>query len=88
VTAGRPSSADAVDAALAEGRAALVAYLPVGFPDLPTSIAAARALVEGRQDRQEATRLIQQVSNFYRSSPNYQRELAVLEAWRARHPLP
>lgn len=29
-----------------EGRPALVAYLPVGFPDVPTSIAAMRALVE------------------------------------------
>ncbi|RYJ04921.1 MAG: tryptophan synthase subunit alpha, partial [Actinomycetales bacterium] len=30
----------------AEGRAALVGYLPAGFPDLKTSIAAVEALVE------------------------------------------
>src|SRR4051794_13952266 len=39
-------SGDAVDAARAEGRAALVGYLPVGFPDVEGSIAAARAMVE------------------------------------------
>jgi len=44
------SSARAVDAALAAGRKALVAYLPVGFPDLSTSIAAARAAIEGGAD--------------------------------------
>jgi tryptophan synthase alpha chain len=44
------SSGTAIDAALAEGRSALVAYLPVGFPDVPTSIAAARAAVEGGAD--------------------------------------
>jgi tryptophan synthase alpha chain len=43
-------SGDAVDAARAEGRAALVGYLPVGFPDLEGSIAAARAMVEGGVD--------------------------------------
>jgi tryptophan synthase alpha chain len=44
------SSATALDAAAAEGRAALVGYLPVGFPDLDTSIAAARAMVAGGVD--------------------------------------
>lgn len=34
----------------AEGRAALVGYLPAGFPDLKTSIAAVEALVEGGVD--------------------------------------
>jgi tryptophan synthase alpha chain len=34
----------------AEGRAALVGYLPVGFPDVPTSVAAMQALVEGGAD--------------------------------------
>jgi tryptophan synthase alpha chain len=43
-------SAGAVDAARAEGRAALVGYLPVGFPDVDGSIAAARAMVEGGVD--------------------------------------
>src|SRR3954447_23168100 len=43
-------SGDAVDAALAEGRAALVGYLPVGFPDVAGSIAAARAMVESGVD--------------------------------------
>jgi tryptophan synthase alpha chain len=45
-----PPSAVAVDAARAEGRAALVGYLPVGFPDVEGSIAAARAMVEGGVD--------------------------------------
>ena len=39
-----------LDHARAQGRAALIGYLPVGFPDLPTSIAAARAMVEGGAD--------------------------------------
>jgi tryptophan synthase alpha chain len=43
-------SADAVDAARGEGRAALVGYLPVGFPDVAGSIAAARAMVESGVD--------------------------------------
>lgn len=34
-------------AAKAEGRAALIGYLPVGFPDVPGSVAAIRALTEG-----------------------------------------
>jgi tryptophan synthase alpha chain len=33
-----------------EGRAALVGYLPVGYPDVGTSIAAMRAMVEGGVD--------------------------------------
>jgi tryptophan synthase alpha chain len=33
-----------------KGRAALVGYLPVGFPDVPTSIAAMVAMVEGGVD--------------------------------------
>ncbi|NLT54636.1 MAG: tryptophan synthase subunit alpha [Actinomycetales bacterium] len=36
--------------AKAEGRAALVGYLPVGFPDVETSIAAMRAMVAGGVD--------------------------------------
>ncbi len=43
-------SAAVIDAARAEGRAALIAYLPVGFPDLDTSIAAAQAAVAGGAD--------------------------------------
>jgi tryptophan synthase alpha chain len=43
-------SAAAVDAARAEGRAALVGYLPVGFPDVAGSVAAARAMVDGGAD--------------------------------------
>jgi len=43
-------SGDAVDAARAQGRAALVGYLPVGFPDVAGSVAAARALVAGGCD--------------------------------------
>jgi tryptophan synthase alpha chain len=34
----------------AEGRAALVGYLPVGYPDVETSLAAMRAMVEGGVD--------------------------------------
>ncbi|MFB9376341.1 tryptophan synthase subunit alpha [Kineococcus gynurae] len=50
---GRPArrtAGQAVDAARAEGRAALVAYLPVGFPDVATSVEAARAAVDGGAD--------------------------------------
>jgi tryptophan synthase alpha chain len=43
-------SSEALRAARAEGRAALVGYLPVGFPDVDASVAAARALVEGGVD--------------------------------------
>lgn len=44
------SSAQALDAARAQGRAALVGYLPVGFPDLETSVAAVAAMVEAGVD--------------------------------------
>jgi tryptophan synthase alpha chain len=37
-------------AARADGRAALIGYLPVGYPDVPRSIAAMLALVEGGVD--------------------------------------
>jgi tryptophan synthase alpha chain len=43
-------SADVLDAAAQQGRAALVGYLPVGFPDVATSVAAARAMVAGGAD--------------------------------------
>jgi tryptophan synthase alpha chain len=43
-------SGEAVDAARAEGRAVLVGYLPVGFPDVAGSVAAARAMVAGGVD--------------------------------------
>lgn len=39
-----------IDAARAENRAALVGYLPLGFPDLEASVAAARAMVEAGVD--------------------------------------
>jgi tryptophan synthase alpha chain len=42
--------AGVLNRARAEGRAALVGYLPVGFPDVPTSVAAMEALVEGGVD--------------------------------------
>jgi tryptophan synthase alpha chain len=42
--------ADVLARTRAEGRAALIAYLPVGFPDVPTSVAAMQALVEGGAD--------------------------------------
>ena len=39
-----------IEKARAEGRAALIGYLPVGFPDLSTSVAAMRAMVAGGVD--------------------------------------
>ena len=42
--------AAAIDAANAEGRGAFVGYLPIGFPDLATSIEAAVALAENGAD--------------------------------------
>ncbi|MET0190145.1 MAG: tryptophan synthase subunit alpha [Pseudonocardia sediminis] len=44
------STAPAFAAAREQGRAALVGYLPVGFPDVPTSVAALQAMVEGGVD--------------------------------------
>ncbi|WP_228374528.1 tryptophan synthase subunit alpha [Demequina rhizosphaerae] len=41
---------DRLDACRAEGRAALVGYLPVGYPDVDTSLAAMRVLVEAGCD--------------------------------------
>jgi tryptophan synthase alpha chain len=46
----RPGVAAALEQARAEGRAALVGYLPVGFPDLPTSLEAMRAMVRAGAD--------------------------------------
>ncbi|MGV1009993.1 MAG: tryptophan synthase subunit alpha [Dermatophilaceae bacterium] len=42
--------ADVLSVCRAEGRAALVGYLPVGFPDLPGSLAAFRAMVQAGVD--------------------------------------
>ncbi len=42
--------ADVLAATRAEGRAALIGYLPVGFPSLPGSLAAMRVLVESGFD--------------------------------------
>jgi tryptophan synthase alpha chain len=41
---------DTLDACKAEGRAALIGYLPVGFPDVDTSIRAMVAMVEAGVD--------------------------------------
>ena len=41
---------ETIAAAKAEGRAALVAYLPVGYPDVDASIEAMVAAVEGGAD--------------------------------------
>ncbi len=41
---------DALSAARADGRAALIGYLPVGYPDVDTSIEAMIAMVEGGVD--------------------------------------
>ena len=46
----RLRSADAITAARAEGRAALIGYLPVGYPDLAGSIDAARTLIDHGAD--------------------------------------
>jgi tryptophan synthase alpha chain len=43
-------SAEVVDRARGENRAALVGYLPVGFPDVAGSVAAAKAMVAGGVD--------------------------------------
>ncbi|UNX56157.1 tryptophan synthase subunit alpha [Georgenia sp. TF02-10] len=43
-------TAAALDAARARGGAALVGYLPVGFPDVPTSVRAAREIVAAGAD--------------------------------------
>lgn len=40
----------AIDAALAENRSALIAYLPVGFPTVEGSIEAARAVIDAGAD--------------------------------------
>ncbi|PWW24639.1 tryptophan synthase alpha chain [Geodermatophilus normandii] len=45
--------ADRIAAARAEGRAALIAYLPVGYPDVDTSIEAMVAAIEGGADALE-----------------------------------
>jgi tryptophan synthase alpha chain len=45
--------ADRIRAARAEGRAALIAYLPVGYPDVDTSIEAMVAAIEGGADALE-----------------------------------
>ena len=44
------ATAAVLDAAVAAGRSALVGYLPVGFPDLATSVRAATAMVEAGAD--------------------------------------
>jgi len=44
------STAPTIDAARADGRAALVVYLPVGYPDVAGSIAAAKAAVDAGAD--------------------------------------
>jgi tryptophan synthase alpha chain len=44
------SVAGVLDAAKSANRAALIGYLPVGYPDVDTSIAAMKAMVEGGVD--------------------------------------
>jgi tryptophan synthase beta chain len=44
------SGTDAIDAAHADGRGAFVGYLPIGYPDLETSVEAAVALAESGAD--------------------------------------
>jgi tryptophan synthase alpha chain len=46
----RSQTGDRLDALRAQGRAALVGYLPLGFPDVAGSIAAATAMVEAGVD--------------------------------------
>ncbi len=47
---GRVTAAQKIDQAKAQGRTALVAYLPAGFPDVATSIQAGIALAENGAD--------------------------------------
>ncbi|PYG02329.1 tryptophan synthase, alpha chain [Georgenia satyanarayanai] len=49
-TTSRRGSGAAIDAALAEGRKGLVIYLPVGFPTVERSVAAARTAVAAGAD--------------------------------------
>ncbi len=51
--AARHRSAERIDALRAEGRAALIGYLPVGFPDVAGSVAAAKAMVAAGVDMVE-----------------------------------
>ena len=44
------SAGPAVEAARDEGRAALVGYLPAGFPDVDSSIALIQAMIDGGCD--------------------------------------
>ncbi|MEV0380439.1 tryptophan synthase subunit alpha [Nonomuraea sp. NPDC050643] len=44
------SAREAIERAGREGRAALIGYLPAGYPDVPTSVAAMRAMVAGGVD--------------------------------------
>jgi len=46
----RSLSAAALDAAADQGRAALVGYLPVGYPDVAGSVEAVKAMVDGGVD--------------------------------------
>lgn len=39
-----------LDAVRAEGRSALIGYLPVGFPDVPTSVTAVRTMIDAGVD--------------------------------------
>jgi tryptophan synthase alpha chain len=48
--AARNRSGDRIDALRAEGRAALIGYFPVGYPDVAGSVAAAVAMVEAGVD--------------------------------------
>jgi tryptophan synthase alpha chain len=50
VSTGQNSTGPAFDKARAEGRAALVGYLPAGFPDLPGSVDALKVMVESGCD--------------------------------------
>jgi tryptophan synthase alpha chain len=50
VASSRSLAGDRIDALRAEGHAALIGYLPVGYPDVAGSVAAAVAMVEGGVD--------------------------------------
>src|SRR5881397_1666165 len=49
-TATTAGTTRAISAARQEGRAALVGYLPAGFPDVPGAVEAMRTMVEGGCD--------------------------------------
>jgi len=71
--------------AIAENRAALIGYLPVGYPDVPLSIAAMLAMVEAGVDIVEVgVPYSDPVMDGPRSSPQSTRLCVQASAWPMR----